>query len=933
MRRFEHWLAFVLVLVLGPVSFAEATEVRVLHDFEEEGELRAWEQKLNSAALSDRHVTHGRRSLRISMGEYLVNWSSQDWSGFDSLDADVFVGGDEPVTVTVLVGDQAWIDTGRDYWNRHNSTIMLRPGANRMSIPLGGMYRGEAGSRNNDIKRNIDLDSIRRFDLGFANRSGEGAIYIDKVRLVNESPPAGVLAFDLGPDDQSVFAGFTPIGPSTVYGRDGNSAGFRHAIPGGIARDSIFPTRLYQDFVGLHEGEFVVDVPNGTYNGWVVFEDLGYWGGETARYRRRVIEAEGRPVVVEEPGPAGESDYLFRFESIEPKPGDSLWELYAEQLFRPRRFQVAVNDGQLNLRFPAETFLNAKVAAIIIYPEGAVGAAEWVEQVERRNREEFESQAVFLGPHPKPLDVPADAVAQGWWLGFPSIEDEVFFSDAPGEAEGVLSRRAARGQRISYTFAIRPLTEQGGQPVSLVSSDLIGPNGSIPAERVDLRYVHHYASRGFNTIAYTIRPQTLRTLDDANLMLEKDLTRQFWVTVHVPDDAAPGTYTGELSLRAGPVETTLPLSVEVLDLELDEPDFLMGFYGLSVPRELPRPYEEALRELLALLRESGMNSFSGGPDLTFSGLDESGQPILGFEAADRFFRISREEGFTNAVFSYGGPGMVTGLHGQYVVGNAGRSWEEKTGRPFGELLNIVWSAVEEHAKQQQWPTILYNFTDEPRVLDQATEQLELMKLYREHAPSVKIGGSYSVHWDSDQPLDQVIQEIFRTLTWSAVNLHGQADIDRAQEYGSDLYIYNQGRSRFSFGAYQWAQMRKGVRGRIQWHTLALHGYQFFDLDGREPDTAIINWSSRGIIPNIQLAQCREGADDFRYAVTLWNLASRHEGNADADEAREWLQRISDSIPAGNRRVPDDFPGNEEFRERCIEYLQQVQSAAQRVADE
>ncbi len=36
---------------------------------------------------------------------------------------------------------------------------------------------------------------------------------------------------------------------------------------------------------------------------------------------------------------------------------------------------------------------------------------------------------------------------------------------------------------------------------------------------------------------------------------------------------------------------------------------------------------------------------------------------------------------------------------------------------------------------------------------------------------------------------------------------------------------------------------------MQWHLLALHGYQFFDLDGREPDTAMINWTSQGIVPH------------------------------------------------------------------------------------
>ena len=32
---------------------------------------------------------------------------------------------------------------------------------------------------------------------------------------------------------------------------------------------------------------------------------------------------------------------------------------------------------------------------------------------------------------------------------------------------------------------------------------------------------------------------------------------------------------------------------------------------------------------------------------------------------------------------------------------------------------------------------------------------------------------------------------------------------------------------------------------------------------------MINWGRNEIIPTLALARCREGADDFRFAVTLW----------------------------------------------------------------
>ena len=104
---------------------------------------------------------------------------------------------------------------------------------------------------------------------------------------------------------------------------------------------------------------------------------------------------------------------------------------------------------------------------------------------------------------------------------------------------------------------------------------------------------------------------------------------------------------------------------------------------------------------------------------------------------------------------------------------------------------------------------------------------------------------------------------------------------------------------------------------MQWHLLALHGYQFFDLDGREPDTAMINWTSQGIVPHPALYRCREGADDFRFAVTLWNLAQKNKNSPAAQDAIAWLGQVSQQIPVNARIRPEGFMDDETFRATCI----------------
>ena len=915
--------ATVSSLCLMLISAAFGQETKTLLDFETPADLKFFDFKNHSAELSDLHATHGSHSIKISGNEYLNTFRMpHDWSGFDALELDVFVEGDAAVSGSLLIADAIWDNSNRSYWNRHNGSFNLSPGANSLSIPVNGLYRGEAGSRNNDIKSNIDPKQITRLDIGFSTKSGQPvALYLDHLRLTKESRPAGILAFDLGPASQTVAPGFTAIAPGTVYGKDGNKAGMNYAGNDGLAHDDTFPTRLYRDYINMDGFIFTAEVPekSAKYHGWVMYDDLGYWGGEAAPYRKRSIMANNVQAFTEDRGPAGPTDYLFHFEKIEPHPGDRLWELYMKHLFQPRRFACTSEDGKIRLRFTADAGISCKVAAIILYPETISAEAEkWVTQVEARNRAEFEARAVFLGPKPQKLAIPADAQVKGYWLGFPDLETDISLTDAPGAQAVPAARYAAKGQRISFTFAVRPLKDFAG-PVQLASGDLTSKTGAtISTTEIDLRYVHHGTHRTFNDIAYNIGPDTLRPLTGAGLTLAKDLTRQFWITVHVPDTATPGSYSTPVTLTAGNLKITVPLNVTVLPFALDEPEFTMGFFGTELPRGIFEARgDSAWRELFTTLRQAGMNSFSGGPNIPFHGFDAAGKPILDFAAVDHFMKLCREAGFTKELNGYGGPGLVTGLHDSHSVGETGRAWEKKIGQPFGEILGIVWSAVRDHASENNWLPIAVSLIDEPRVLEQARENATLIKLYREHAPWVKVGGSYSVDWEKTEPFDLAVQDLFKATKWSSLNLHTLTDLEKAKEFGNEIQIYNQGTTRYSFGAYQWAEMRKGVKSRMQWHLLALHGYQFFDLDGREPDTAMVNWTTQGLVPHLALHRCREGTDDLRYAVTLWNLAQKKKASPTAEEAIAWLEKVSQQIPLNARIRPQGFMDDETFRTTCI----------------
>ena len=908
MIRFSILVVAVLLLSL---TTAGADQSESLLRFDTDFDLAACEIGGGPGVLSDQHVTQGRGSLRV--------WNDQsvrffrlpaDWSGYDVLELDMFSASPDPVSLDVLIGDRAW-QANSTYWNRYNGTFSLRPGANRFSIPLGGLYRGEVGSRYNDLKTDIDISQIVRLDLGFSPTGKRDYLYLDSLRLTKWSRPALVYAFDFGPAGQAVAPGFTPVSPDVDYS-DTTGWGWDPTVRPGRAWDVTFPTRLLQDSIDLGGATFRAKLRPGAYHMLVFFEPLGYWDGEQARYSRRTVRGPGWQVV-QEHEKWGKLDFAYHFQDTEPLPGADLWAVYMDYLFKPAEADVALRDGVFELTVEADGPGAKRLAGLILYPTGNARAAQWVSEALAEEREEFRSRAVEL-PLPQTKDpAPASAAdrARGCVLFAPPVEQDVYFSTLPTaeQARADLETFAARGQLTSLTFAVRPLRDLGA--AKLAVSDLVGKETFISSQRITLSVVRHLPTRSLGSLMYRVSPRYLVAASEVTL--PGDITRQFWVTVRVPKDAAPDMYQGEITLKpAGQPAITIPVRLRVLPFELDEADFTTGFFGIEPNLPVQGPaHDELQRGIFRMLADHGMTSFTGGPPIVFSGFNSTGQPKLDFARADAFMAEVKKAGFHREFNNYGGF-IVTGLHDQgYVKGETGAALEKQYGMPYEEILRRVWEEVEIHSAQEEWLPFTYHMCDETRVLEVAREQLELMKLLKRASPWLQTTGSYSVSFAPTQdPLELALQDFFRTLDSSQLNNHDDLVMAKARELGKKVYIYNQGQGRYSFGLYQWSERAKGVAGRYQWISFIRHGCEYLDLDGREPDTGVIFYAADGLRSTPALERAGEGMNDFRYLQTLENLAAAAEdataepARQAAAEAREFLARIASSIAINQRQKPD-----------------------------
>jgi len=247
----------------------------------------------------------------------------------------------------------------------------------------------------------------------------------------------------------------------------------------------------------------------------------------------------------------------------------------------------------------------------------------------------------------------------------------------------------------------------------------------------------------------------------------------------------------------------------------------------------------------------------------------------------------------------------------------------------------AWKAVDAHAREAKWPLIYYAMCDETRVRDVAERELDFMKMMAKASAAfpqtVRTSGSYSVHFNK-RPTDRNgllywHQRFFENLDISSLNLHDPSVMAEARKLGKEIHIYNQGRTRYSFGLYQWSEYRKGVKARWQWHLNVLHGYQFFDLDGREPDTAMICYGRKGIYPTIHFERCREGAEDFYLYNTLWKLIEARRRRGDTSKAvtaaAALLEGAVAKVKLNERRKPDWFDPDA-FKLQVIEAIEKLQ---------
>ena len=173
------FLLFITFCLLTPACSPLPAE-KILFDFEADEELDRFHWKCHTLfALSDEHVTHGSKSLKLELfpSEYpglAPKIKDNNWSQYGTLHFDVYNPHGEDIPLTVRIDDKKDYP---DYADRYNRSFVIKPGANTVSIPFKSLITS-------GTNRPLNMKMIYRVVIFMVQPKEKTVLYFDYIRLV-----------------------------------------------------------------------------------------------------------------------------------------------------------------------------------------------------------------------------------------------------------------------------------------------------------------------------------------------------------------------------------------------------------------------------------------------------------------------------------------------------------------------------------------------------------------------------------------------------------------------------------------------------------------------------------------------------------------------------------------------------------------------------
>ncbi len=629
---------------------------------------------------------------------------------------------------------------------------------------------------------------------------------------------------------------------------------------------------------------FALALPPGKYEVWVLSGDWGLL---------EYIPREPYKIIVE-----GTTAYDFKMTADEfyrkfetPVVEDDLtqagvWRRYVEPRFKWSSVVVDVEDGQLDVKVAGgrrdltifnyvgdyaitETRSGPKVRftgalnALVVMSAGqdAVTGLQEIDRINTWRQQNFAKKWPLITPEPADAQLTDEDHKRGYTLLFPNPLKPVRPEEKSRGKWRILSTRATPGEYVPFTFGICPLETLGR---ATLTEPVLHPSGrrarmAGPA-LTDLTVgVVRYVAKPTGRRKTSWKPAPEMIVPTHSWYLRKGVAKQFWLTLHVPENTRPGKYSGVVILRTEKAHRhAFTLQVEVLPFKLVRPTHLA--IGLTYFSPLQYSYfgEERFWKRMeaefADMRRHNMTS-----------IQYTGIRMDDYDRIDKAFALYRKAGFEQPVNLLETYGAMCRLR------RNGIPWE--TEEFHTKYVDFIRKFLDE-AKRRKWPPIIIDFGDE--FTNSAQEEFgaklarNLKKIpdivtgtdsngYKEvtlMAPEVDIV-AFNNGWDGPKKVNR------------GKRLLKKETVDLIKKAGATPWLVNVAKDRFSNGYWLWKMVRLGVRGKMEWMYRSYNGMPWNSFDAKPMRGHLVYPGPNGsAIPTLRYEWMRMGLDDLAYLHTL-----------------------------------------------------------------
>jgi hypothetical protein len=824
-------------------------------------------------------------------------------AGYDELVIEMFSSSDAPMVLGLRIDPPG----GSDYAKRFDASLSLRPGDNRISIPLTGL-------QTNDKKAFIDPATIVRVLVFMGGSRAGTTLYLKGIYAQKRAIPdiPNFYRFDFGTADSPVYPGFIGVNSHTKYDV---KVGYGIA-PGGWAneRDFHHPDALAGDWIGRGKWHFWVDVPNGDYVVWMIAGDIGYWG-DAEHFRWRAVELNGKEVL-RETHTADDyyKDVYFKHLATEDLPGEDVWKTYIVDKLPERMFTTRVTEGRIDLAITDDNDMENVICALVVFP--AADESEGMKYLDslRAEREAAFKQNYVEMPsrYSGGIDAPSLGRGDAKLYLLPDISGDVYPKSLPPTAyeaeKDTPTVDTIPGGRAFFSAALIAGADGG----FIVDADPIRPRmgDATITNGVAVHPLEYKLARGGEgSASYRIAPLLVRNQGDVGL--KAGMFRPLLIEVKVPAGTAPGDWTGRLIFHVGSLSLPMHFRVVVHKIVLPESSIPVGLYyyppdWISWFGDEDGYWARTEAELRDM-RDLGFTTLA--PAARANGLllrSSSGRYILDFTDYDKFYKSVRLEGFAGTIIDMTSLDVARRLKDELGVGTP----------EFDAAVKEIFPAWDKHNREAGIGPIVFSLADEPS--NTAGWGIETAKKIAEAVTATGVPANEDLNHEGDE-------SAFPAMKYASVNdgMHITADtLAKAKASGTTLWFYNIGNGRFESGFYLWATQ---AAGRLQWAYCVPGSDPYYALDGREMDYGAV-LPAPGLVHQPWAYRMSEGIFDLRCLDALSARVKPYRGKSlmpkDAYQAMILLDKIKAEIsPELRANAGWDWAKMNGYRHQVMELLE------------